>query len=526
MSRNHISMRKTREILRLRFDCHCSHREIANSIGIGGTTVRECLERAKKASIEWPLPDDLTDDALEGLLYPSTRKSKEKGQGQEETEHAPAIDWTYIHQELKRKHVTLSLLWEEHKRNHQNSLSYSHFCHCYREWRGQLDVWMRQPHKAGEKLFVDYAGKTMPVLLSRNTGEIGEAQIFVATLGASNLTYIEATWTQTLPDWIQSHINAFEYLGGCPELIIPDNLKSGVHKAHLYEPDVNPTYQDMAAYYGVAVIPARANSPKDKAKVENGVQQVERLILAKLRNRIFLSLHELNDAIRPLLEELNRRPFQKLPGSRLSHFNQLEKQVLKPLPAKRYDYADWKKVRVGFNYHVELEKHFYSVPYTLAKKEVHVRYNTQTVEVFYQSTRVASHVRSYAEYGYTTDTVHMPKNHQAQVEWTPERIASWARQSGNAVGQLVEIIMKQARHPQQAFRPCVGIIRLGKSYGNGRLEAACKRAIALGTHSYKSVESILKNNLDRTPLPLESLQDSDQTVPESHEYIRGKDYFR
>lgn len=235
---------------------------------------------------------------------------------------------------------------------------------------------------------------------------------------------------------------------------------------------------------------------------------------------------ELNEAIRPLLEDLNQRPFQKLPGSRLSHFNELEKSVLKPLPARRYDYAEWKKVRVGFNYHVEVEKHFYSIPFTLAKKEVHIRYNTKTIEVFYQSTRVASHVRSYAEYGYTTDTVHMPKNHQAQTEWTPERVTSWARKSGNAVGQLVEIIMRLSRHPQQAFRPCVGIIRLGKSYGNARLDAACKRALHIGAHSYKSVESILKNNLDQTPLPPEPVQDSEKNIPESHEYIRGKDYFR
>lgn len=517
-------MRKTREILRLRFECSCSHRDISKSIGIGETTVRECLGRAKKANVEWPLPDDLTDDALEGLLYPSARKIEEKKE--EGAGLGPGVDWTYIHQELKRKHVTLLLLWEEHKRNYRNSPSYSHFCYCYREWKTHLDVWMRQPHKAGEKLFVDYAGQTMPVLLSRSTGEIGEVQIFVATLGASNMTYTEATWTQTLPDWIQSHINTFEYLEGCPELVIPDNLKSGVHKAHLYEPDINPTYQDMASHYGIAVIPARSNSPKDKAKVENGVQQVERLILAKLRNRIFLSLWELNEAIRPLLEDLNQRPFQKLPGSRLSHFNELEKSVLKPLPARRYDYAEWKKVRVGFNYHVEVEKHFYSIPFTLAKKEVHIRYNTKTIEVFYQSTRVASHVRSYAEYGYTTDTVHMPKNHQAQTEWTPERVTSWARKSGNAVGQLVEIIMRLSRHPQQAFRPCVGIIRLGKSYGNARLDAACKRALHIGAHSYKSVESILKNNLDQTPLPPEPVQDSEKNIPESHEYIRGKDYFR
>lgn len=281
----------------------------------------------------------------------------------------------------------------------------------------------------------------------------------------------------------------------------------------------------MAVHYGVVVIPARANSPKDKAKVENCVQQVERYILAKLRNRIFLSLQELNQSIRALLEELNARPFQKLPGSRRSHFDELEKPALKPLPSQRYAYAEWKKVRAGFNYHVEINKHFYSVPFTFVKKELHIRYNQKTIEIFYQSVRVASHVRSYTAYGYTTDTAHMPKNHQAQAEWTPERITSWARQSGNSVGQLVETMMGLAQHPQQAFRPCVGIIRLGKSYGAARLEAACRRALHIGVYSYKSVESILKNNLDQRPLPPDSSQEVEQNIPESHEYIRGKDYF-
>ena len=520
MSRNHISMRKTREILRLRFDCKCSHKEIAKSICIGSTTVGECLARAKKANISWPLPEDLTDEQLEVSLYPSAQKTSAKAE-----EQRGKIEWNYIHQELKRKHVTLMLLWNEYKQHHPRGLSYSQFCHRYREWNERLDVWMRQPHKAGERLFVDYAGQTMPVLLNKSTGEIGDAQIFVATLGASNFTYTEGTWTQTLPDWIKSHVNAFEYLGGCPEIVVPDCLKSGVHKTHLYEPDINPTYQDMATHYGVAVIPARANSPKDKAKVENGVLQVERLILAKLRNRVFLSLHELNQAIRPLLDELNRRPFQKLPGSRLSQFIELEKPVLKPLPARRYEYAEWKKVKAGFNYHVEIDKHFYSVPFTLIKKELHARYNTKTIEIFYQSTRVASHLRSYVAHGYTTDPQHMPKSHQRHAEWTPERIASWARKTGNATEKLVETIMSSYHHPQQAFRSCVGIIRLGKSYGTGRLEAACKRALHIGAHSYKSVESILKNNLDQNPLPANPPHSNGKNIPDSHEYIRGKAYF-
>jgi transposase len=517
MPRNHISMRKIKEILRLRFGCKCSYEEIAKSVGAGSTTVGECLNRAKKANINWPLPDGLTDEQLEISLYPSAQKAPLKPKDQQ-----GKIDWIYIHQELKRKHVTLMLLWNEYKQNYPNGLGYSQFCYRYREWGSHLDVWMRQPHKAGEKLFVDYAGRTVPVLVNKSTGEIGEAQIFVATLGASNFTYAEASWTQTLPDWIKSHVNAFEFFGGCPEIVVPDNLKSGVQKSHLYEPDINPTYQDMATHYGVAVIPARANSPKDKAKVENGVQQIERHILAKLRNRVFLSLQELNQTIRPLLDELNSRPFQKLPGSRLSQFNALEKPALKPLPLFRYEYAEWKKVKAGFNYHIELDKHFYSIPFTLVKKELHVRYNTRTVEVFYQNARIASHVRSYVAHGYTTASQHMPQSHQHHTQWTPERIIAWARKIGQATAQFIEAVMAARSHPQQGFRSCVGIIRLAKSYGNDRLELACQRALHIGAYSYKSVESILKNKLDKRPLPSASRE---EVMPNSHEYIRGQNYF-
>lgn len=517
MSRNHISMRKTREILRLRFDCKCSHENIAKSIGIGSTTVGECLSRFKRANLPWPLPEQLTDDQLETFLYPSTLKMK----GHMEAPQRK-VDWPYIHQELKRKHVTLMLLWNEHKQQHPQGLGYSQFCHRYHQWKEHLDVWMRQPHKAGEKLFVDYAGQTMSVIIDKGTGEIKEVQIFVATFGASNFTYTEASWTQTLVDWIRSHVNAFEFFEGCPEIVVPDNLKSGVHKSHIYEPDLNPTYQDMATHYGIAICPARARSPKDKSKVENGVQQVERQILAKLRNRVFFSLHELNEALWSLLTELNQRPFQKLPGSRLSQFQEIEKPVLKPLPAVRYEYAEWKKVKAGFNYHIEIDKHFYSVPFTLIKRDLHVRYGTKIIEIFYQNQHIASHIRNYRAYGYTTDPLHMPKAHQHHAEWTPERISSWAKKMGESIAQLTEVIMASRSHPQQGFRSCLGILRLAKSYGEDRLELACKRALHIRAYNYRSVESILKNKLDQHPLPSTS---QTETFPDSHEYIREKNYF-
>lgn len=520
MSRNHISMRKTREILRLRFECKFSHEIIAKSIGIGSTTVGECLNRAKKANVMWPLSEELTDEQLENLLYPSGKKINGGD------ERKGSVDWAYIHKELKRKHVTLMLLWNEYKQSHPEGLGYSQFCYRYREWAQHLDVWMRQVHKAGEKLFVDYAGQTVPIIIDRNTGEINEAQIFVATLGASNFTYVEATWTQTLPDWIRSHVNTFDYLQGCPEIVVNDNLKSGVHKAHIYEPDLNPTYQDMATYYGVAICPARANSPKDKSKVENGVQQAQRRILARLRNRTFFSLEELNEALWILLDELNRKPFQKLPGSRLSQFEEIEKSALKPLPGTRYEYAEWKKAKAGFNYHVEIEKHYYSVPFTLIKKELHIRYNTKTIEIFYQGDRIASHIRSYIAHGYTTDSLHMPKSHQRQAEWTPERITSWAKKLGSSTGQLIEAVMASRDHPQQAFRACLGIIRLGKSYGTDRLEAACNRALHIGAYNFKSIQSILENKLDQSPLPSSLTDIEGKGITASHEYIRGKDYFK
>lgn len=512
-------MRKIREILRLK-NCGYGHKKIAKSIGIGKGTAWDCLNRAKKANLSWPLSNDLTDEQLEKSLYPSSQKVVKNADKQ-----PGIIKWDDIHKELKRKGVTLMLLWGEYKEQHPQGLGYSQFCNLYRGWSKHLDVWMRQPHKAGEKLFVDYAGHTMPVVHNNETGEIKDAQIFVASLGASSLIYTEATWTQTLPDWIGSHVRAFEFFEGCPEIVVPDNLKSGVQKSHIYEPDINPTYQDMAIHYGVAIMPARSRSPKDKAKVENAVLQVERQVLARLRNRVFFSLPELNQAIRPLLNDLNNRPFQKIPGSRASHFQELEKPELKPLPAMRYEYAEWKKARAGSNYHIEIAKHYYSVPFSFAKKELQVRYDYKIIEVFHKSTRIASHVRSFVAYGYTTDPSHMPKNHQAQVEWTPERIIAWGKKTGPYTAEFLGAIMKSRNHPQQGFRACIGVLRLGKRYGEQRLEAACNRALSIGSYTFKSVESILKNNLDQSPLPPNSGPLDEKPVPDNHENVRGQNYF-
>ena len=438
MPRNYLSMRKIRAILRLKLEYGRSYREIAQSIGVSTSTVSEYLRRAKEANLSWPLADDFTDETLEKILHPKSDKDPKKTEEE--------VDWEHIHKELKRKSVTLQLLWSEYKEKKPEGLSYRQFFRNYNLWKNHLDVWMHQAHKAGERCFVDYAGQTMPVLRNAETGEMGDAQIFVGVLGASKYTYAEATWTQTLPDWINSHINMFEFFEGCSEILVPDNLRSGVTISHLYEPDINQTYQDMAAHYGVVIIPARPKKPKDKPLAESGVYFVETFILAKFRDRTFLNLADLNRAIRVLLEEL-------------------DKPALKPLPSLKYEYAEWKKVRVGLNYHVEIDGHFYSVPFTLAKQEIYVRYNSKMVEIFHKNNRVASHIRSSQKQGYTTVVAHMPKNHQKQAEWTPERLLNWAKKIGENTEKLIEAVIKSSSHPEKAFKSCLGIMRLGKSYG-------------------------------------------------------------
>ena len=505
-------MRKIKEILRLKWVQGLSNRRIAASGGIGRPTVAEYLRRAAEAGLSWPLPADLDDARLERLLFPPPPDLSAQARG--------IPDWAYIHQELRHKGVTLFLLWQEYRQTHPDGYQYSWFCEHYRAWQGKLDLVMRQDHRAGEKLFVDYAGQTVPVI-DPATGEIREAQIFVAVLGASNYTYAEATWTQTLPDWIGSHVRAFRFLGGVPELVVPDNLKSGVSKAHRYEPDTNLTYQEMAAHYGVAVLPARVRKPRDKAKVESGVLVVERWILAALRHRPFFSLKELNTAISERLVKLNDRPFRKLPGCRREHFEQLDRPALRPLPAEPYVYAEWKQVRVHIDYHVAVDGHYYSVPYALARKAIEVRITRHTLECFHRGNRVASHRRSYQKGRHTTDPAHMPEAHRQAGAWSPERLAKWAARTGPATEQLIRTVLGSRKHPQQAYRSCLGILRLGKAYGDKRLEAACRRALILGSCRYKSLESILKHRLDEQPLE----QQQELALPDTHDNIRGPAYY-
>ncbi len=358
-------------------------------------------------------------------------------------------------------------------------------------------------------------------MIDRTTGEVREAQIFVAVLGASNYTYAEATWTQSLSDWIGAHARTFAFLGGVPNIVVPDNLKSGVTRAHRYEPDINPTYQDLAAHYGVAVLPARVRKPRDKAKVEVGVQIVERTILAVLRNRQFFSLAELNRAIAELLTRLNQRPFKKLPGSRLSQFDAIDRPALKPLPVSPYEFAEWKKARVHIDYHIEVERHYYSVPHHLIKRQLDVRFTATTVECFHHGERVACHRRDDTPGRHTTVPAHMPERHRHHAQFSPERLQQWATKIGPETAALITRVIAERPHPEQGYRACLGILRLTNTYGDERLNAACARALDLGTHRYKSIESILKKGLDS-----QSLKPAPETtLPAEHGNLRGPGYY-
>ena len=510
MPRERLSMRTIKEVLRLKWEADLSQRAIAVSCRLGPTTVRDYLLRAEAVGLRWPLPEGMDEEALERLLFPPPAPSVVR---------RPPPEWPRLHAELRRKGVTLGLLWREYRELHPDGYGYSQFCALYQEWTKTLEPVLRQHYVGGEKLFVDYCGQTVPVV-DRCTGEVREAQIFVAVLGASNYTYAEATWTQGLPDWIGSHRRCFEFLGGVPALIIPDNLKSGVTSPCFYDPELNRTYQKLAEHYATAVVPARVRRPRDKAKVETAVQGVERWLLAPLRGWRFFSLPELNQPLRELLRAYNRRPFQKLEGCRESLFLALDRPALKPLPAQPYEYAEWKLARVNLDYHVEVDRHYYSVPYPLLRAQVEVRLSAGTVEIFHRAKRVASHLRSFVRGSHTTLLAHMPPHHREYVEWSPERLVRWGRQIGPSTAALVTHILASRAHPVQGYRASLGVLRLGTQHTPARLEAACARALALHAPSYQSVKSILAHGLETQPLPAPSRQPSIQ-----HAHIRGARYY-
>lgn len=513
MPRERLSMRKIREVLRLRLQCGLTERQIAQSCKIGLGTVYEYARRARDAGFSWPLPAELTDEELDRRLFPPPPAIP--------SDQRPLPDWPAVGRELRKKGVTLLLLWYEYRAVYPDGYGYSRFCELYNSWAGGSEPRMRCVHKAGEKLFVDYAGQTVPVI-DPKTGEVQDAQIFVATLGASSYTYSEATASQALPDWISSHVRAFAHLGGVPEIVVPDNLKGGVTTPCYYDPDVNATYQDMARHYGIAVIPTRVRAPRDKGKVESGVLQVERWVLAPLRNRLFFSLAEVNAAMRPLVEQLNARAAPGLPAPRLELFRDLDKPALKPLPSQPYELALWKKARVHIDYHIQVEHHFYSVPHRLIGQEVEARITPQTIEILHRGARVTSHVRSYKKGGFTTLPEHMPLNHREWGDWNPERIVRWAEKTGPATAQVAREIMANRPHPYQGYRSCLGILRLGNEFGADRLEAACGCALRIRALTYKSVKSILVHRLDCATPP----QTPAARPPIEHTNIRGAAYYQ
>lgn len=511
MPAKEVSMRKIRELLRLHFAHELSQHQIAASLNLSVGVINKYVRLALKAQLSWPLPIELEDDAaLKQALIPPKEKITT----------TLAIDFSALHLALKQKGVTLQLLWEEYCPTVEHPYSYAHYCLLYRTWLSAQQYSMRQTHKAGEKVFVDYAGPTIDII-DPETGEIRTAQLFVGVLGASNYTYIEATWDQKLPNWIASHVRMFEFFGGVPLLVVPDNLRSAVTRTCRYEPDINPTYADCIAYYGTAVMPARPYRPKDKAKAENAVLIAQRWVMAKLRHQTFFGLDELNAAIKPLLVALNTRPFKKLPGCRRSQFEQLDQPVLKPLPVQPYQFAEFKKARVHLDYHVEFDGHYYSVPCLFVKQEIELRITTTTVECCHQGKRIASHARSYRKGTHTTITEHMPKAHQKYLGWTPERFLHWAQDIGPFAHALVNYLLTHKPHPEQGFRSCVGLLGLSKRYGKPRLEKACQRALALGSPRRKSVASLLEKNLEESPL---TKVQPETTLP-AHNNIRGPEYY-
>jgi transposase len=504
-------MRKIKEVLRLFHLDALSERQIARGANMKKTTVHDYLLRAERTAVTWITAEEMNEDVLERKLFPLNEATVPK---------KVFPDWNSIHKELRRKGVTRQLLWEEYREKDPLGLSYSRFCELYLDFTHQVDVSMRQTHKAGEKLFVDYSGTKIPVV-NPKTGELQMAEVFVAVLGASNYTYADATWTQSLPDWIGSHARAFAFFGGVSAQIVPDNLKSGVKKAGYYDPEINPTYQRFAEHYGVAVLPTRVVHPKDKAKVEAGVQLVQRWIIARLRNRTFFSLAELNEAIAEHLVELNARPFKKMAGSRKILFDTIDKPALRALPLRPYEFEVWKNATVNIDYHVAFDDHFYSVPNKLVRQTISIRATSLVIEVFHKGTRVASHRRSYQKYRHSTIAEHMPASHLWYAEWTPDRLVEWGRKSGDHVATLFDDIMKTRVHPEQGYRACMGIMRLGKKVGNNRLDAACQRALAIGGKSYSCVRNILERGQENAPLPSEQLH-----LAIHHDNVRGPEYYR
>jgi transposase len=518
MSMTRVNMRAIREILRQKWELKLSNREVGRSVGVSPSTVSECVVRAQSAGLSWPLPSEFQDDAvLEARLYVLAPKA----------EALVEPDFAAMHRALaNRRGVTLQLLWMEYRQRHgERGYQYAQYCALYRRWRKDLDLVMRQNHVAGDKLFIDFSGVTVDIV-DRHTGEVSPAQLFVAVLGASGYTYAEVLPSQEQIHWQQAHVNAFAFFQGVPRALVPDNLKSGVEKACIYDPTINVAYAALARHYGTVVLPARARKPRDKAMVENGVLQAQRWLLAPLRNHTFFSINEANEAIKKQQAWLNNRPLSKMAGTRASVYIEVDKPALKPLPEKVYEASEWlvdAKVHDA-DYHVQYERNFYSVPYQLHGQRVDVRATSTTVECIYKNKTVAIHPRIYGR-GNTYQTVpeHRPKAHRVHHDWPPERLIAWAKKVGPATADVVTTIMRDRPHPEQGYRAVFGILRLSKKYGDERLERACSRALRWNACTYRSISTALKNGMDnQMDLP----SDDTCSQPIKHQNVRGPEYYK
>ena len=516
MAKERLPMHRVREVCRLKYDCRLSNRKIARACGVDRDTVGMYLQRAEKSGLRWPFPAELTDAEIEARLFPTP--------AQPAGAQRPPPDCAYIYEELrshKKFNLTLMQLWVEYKEIHRlDGLQYTQFCEHYHRWRLKLDYIMRQEHRAGDKMFVDFCDGLF--LVNQETGEITCTQLFVGVWGFSNFTYVEAVLDQTAPSWARCHVRAFDYSGAVPHALVPDNLKSGVTKPCFYEPELNRSYAELAAHYNTAVLPARVRHPRDKAKVEAGVLVAQRWILAVLRHRVFFTLTEMNEAIRELLEILNTRLLKKLKKSRRELFEAQDRPAALRLPERPYQYAEWVKARVNFDYSIEVKEHIYSVPFRFLREELDVRLTVTTLEAFQRGERIAAHVRSYKPGGQTILDEHRPPEHRKFLEWTSERIIAWAAKTGPSTAAVVERIMAARRHPEEGFRACRGIIGLGEKYGAERVEASARRALKFSACSYKYLRSILVGGLDRV---VDTQDEVQQPSLPLHENVRGGEYY-
>jgi transposase len=509
-AKRELTMRQLRHMLRLAHE-GVSAREMGRRLGVARSTIQDNLKRAAAAGLSWPLPEDLTDDALEQRLF--THVGVKTG-----ARRRVEPDWAELARELKRPGVNMMILWEEYRGAHPEGYGYSRFCDLFRGFERRLTPVMRQQHVAGDKVFVDYSGKRIGIV-DPATGEIREAEIFVAVLGASNLTYAEATWTQKLPDWTGAHVRMFRFFNGAPRLLVPDNLKSGVHKASFYDPEINRTYGALASHYGVGVLPARPRKPRDKAKVEGGVRFAQSYILGRLRHLTFFSLAECNAAIALAVEVMNSRPMRKLGVSRRELFEKIERDALCPLPETDWEFAEWKRARVSIDYHIEIDGFFYSVPHALIRAEVDVRATARIIEIFYRGQRVSLHERRAMGRRHGTDPEHMPSSHRRYAAWTPDRFRRWAAQIGQNTEGLIVAVLASRRHPEQAFRTCLGVLKLYRGVDAALAEAVSARALEIGALNCKSVAALL------TRKPAAAAKDNAPATLFEHANLRGPGYY-